>query len=292
LVALPWYLVCYARNGAPFVRELFLKQQFQRLTSDAAQHVQKPWYYVPVLLALLLPWTPLAALLGRRSVLRDPRCAFLLALVVWGVVFFSIAPNKLPGYVLPLVPAAAALVGVALAESRGGRPLLVACAVLLVAFPIASGILPYAVESGITHAPWPAFQWTWFVPGGVAALVWWLDRRDRRLAAVFAIAAAACLGMTYVKMEAATQLSRAASARELWRQIAPHEAETCIASLTRGSTYSLNYYSVTPLPACGVQPRRVEVRQKAGGYPYLWDTSASRTVDPLASGIVPSHFRD
>ena len=36
---------------------------------------------------------------------RDPRKVFLLAWVVWGMVFFSMAANKLPAYILPLLPA-------------------------------------------------------------------------------------------------------------------------------------------------------------------------------------------
>ena len=50
---------------------------------------------------------PLVALAGWRSEWRDPRRAFLLAWVLFGLVFFSAAANKLPGYVLPLLPAAA-----------------------------------------------------------------------------------------------------------------------------------------------------------------------------------------
>jgi 4-amino-4-deoxy-L-arabinose transferase-like glycosyltransferase len=291
LVALPWYLACYWRNGMPFLRELFFKQQLQRLTSGA-EHVQPVWYYLPVFLALLLPWTPLALLLARRTAYDDPRRAFLLALVLWGLLFFSMAPNKLAGYVLPLFPATAALMGLALAETGNPRPLLACCAALLVAFPIAAHVLPYAVESGITHAPRPPLSVVWALPLALGALAWSLDARGRRLAAVFTLAAAASAGMIALKLQAAGELDRRASARQLWRQISPRAAEVCVARLTRSELYSLNYYSVIPLPACGAQPRRLEVRQSPGGPPYLWDNLPVRTVDPLARGIVPSHFRD
>jgi 4-amino-4-deoxy-L-arabinose transferase-like glycosyltransferase len=291
-VALPWYVACYWRNGMPFVRELFVRQQFQRLTSNAAQHGQPFWYYLPVLLGLLLPWTPLALLLPRRTPYRDPRRAFLLALVLWGLVFFSISPNKLPGYMLPLLPPAAALMGVALAEAANPRPLLACCAALLVAFPIAAYVLPYAVESGITHAPWPHFQPVWLLPLAIGALAWNLDARGRRLAAVFTLAAAAGIAIIALKLQAGQELDRRASARALWRKIAPRAAEVCVGGLSRGFLYSLNYYSLSPLPPCGTQPRRIEVRQNPGASPYLWDTLSVRTVDPLALRIVPSHFRD
>jgi 4-amino-4-deoxy-L-arabinose transferase-like glycosyltransferase len=290
-IALPWYVVCYARNGAPFIRELFLKQQLQRLTSGALLHVQPFWYYLPVILALLLPWTPLAGLLFRRSAYRDPRRAFLLALILWGLLFFSISPNKLPGYVLPLLPFAAALMGIALAEAGNPRVLLACCAVLLVGFPVAAALLPSAVGAGLTHSPRPHFQVIWLLPLLFAAGAWILDARGRRLAAVFMVAAGAAIGMIAVKLQAGPQLDRQASARELWRRLSPIAAESCVAGLSRNSLYSLNYYSTVPLPSCASVHNRFEVRQNAGGDTYIWDNNSSRPVDPVPLGSVPSHFR-
>ncbi|MDR3701297.1 MAG: glycosyltransferase family 39 protein [Candidatus Sulfopaludibacter sp.] len=290
-VALPWYLACFWRNGTPFLRELFVKQQFQRLTGSA-DHVQPAWYYPLVLLGLLLPWTPMLLALFSRTLYADPRRSFLLAVVVWGMVFFTLAPNKLAGYVLPLLPPLSALMGVALAEMANPRPLLAACALLLVAFPIAAQVLPYAVETGITHAPFPKFGAEWLVPVAIAALAWVLDARGRRLAALFTVAAGAAAGIIYLKVHSAGELDRMASARGLWLQVSPRAADVCIASLGSNMLYSLNYYSITPLPSCTTQPRRLQLRQDRGRAPSLWDTLSARTVDPLASGIVPSHFRD
>ncbi len=290
-VALPWYLACLWLNGTPFLRELFLKQQFQRLTSNA-DHVQPAWYYLPVLLGLLLPWTPMLLALFRRTLYADPRRLFLLAVVVWGMVFFTLAPNKLAGYVLPLLPPLAMLMGAALAEMANPRPLLAACAVLLVAFPIAAQVLPYAVETGITHAPWPQFGAEWLLPPAIAAVAWALDARGRRLAALFAVAAGAAAWIIYLKAHSASEVDRKASARSLWLRVSPRAADICVASLSSSMLYSLNYYSMTPLPPCTTTPRRLELRQDPGGVPYLWDSLSAKTVDPLAFGIVPSHFRD
>jgi 4-amino-4-deoxy-L-arabinose transferase-like glycosyltransferase len=290
-VALPWYLACLWLNGTPFVRELFLKQQFQRLTGNA-DHVQPASYYPLVLLGLLLPWTPMLLVLLRRTLYADPRRMFLLAVVVWGMVFFTLAPNKLAGYVLPLMPPLAMLMGAALAEMANPRPLLAACAVLLVAFPIAAQVLPYAVETGITHAPWPRFGAEWLLPPAIAALAWVLDARGRRLAALFTVAAGAAAGIIYLKVHSAGELDHKASARGLWLQVSPRAADVCVASLSNSTLYSLNYYSITPLPTCTTQPRRLQLRQNPGGTPYLWDSLFAKTVDPLASSIVPSHFRD
>jgi len=40
LIALPWYLLCYARNGWPFIHELFVVHTFSRITSNELMHVQ------------------------------------------------------------------------------------------------------------------------------------------------------------------------------------------------------------------------------------------------------------
>ena len=291
LVALPWYIACYSRNGMPFLRELFVKQQFRRLTG-AADHVQPAYYYPLVLLGLLLPWTPLLFSLGRRAFYHDARRALLLSVVVWGMIFFTLAPNKLAGYILPLLPPLAALMGCVLAEMANPRPLLVACALLLVAFPLAAGALPYAVESGITHAPLPHFQAIWLLPVAVALAVWVLEGRSRRCAAMFTIAACAACGMIYLKAQSAGELDRRASARTVWRQVAARPGDVCVAGLSRNTLYSLNYYSETPLPACSAQPRKLQLRQNPSGTPYLSEALSLWMVDPLASGIVPSHFRD
>ena len=92
--------------------------------------------------------------------------------------------------------------GPALAEVKNPRPLLVCCAALLVTFPIAAAILPYAVESGISHVPWPHFQAVWLLPVAFGALAWFLDARQRRLAAVFTMAAGAGAGMILLKAQA------------------------------------------------------------------------------------------
>ena len=93
-IALPWYVLCYMRNGRPFLTELFWKHQFQRVVSTTLMHVQPWWFYVPVFVGLLLPWSPLLPALARFRASADPRRRFLLSLVIWGFIFFSIPINN------------------------------------------------------------------------------------------------------------------------------------------------------------------------------------------------------
>lgn len=272
LIALPWYVLCYLRNGRTFLEVFFLQQQFGRFASPALQHSQPWWFYLPVLLAGLLPWSPLAAFLARRGVWRDPRRAFLLAWVLFGLLFFSVAVNKLPGYVLPLLPAVCALMGVGLAEARetGFAPAgLIVSALLLGLFPIAAHILPAAVVSGLSRAPKPALEWTWFLPAAVSLLAWFLARRGRHLDAVIAVAAGAAAGIFWLKATTLPEIDRIASARSLWREVEARRGDVCVEAVNRDIRYGLNYYSGKPLPDCAEEPRPLAVRQASGDPPHL-----------------------
>jgi 4-amino-4-deoxy-L-arabinose transferase-like glycosyltransferase len=295
VVALPWYLLCYLRNGKVFLHDFFVVHNFERFTSNALMHVQPWWFYLPVLAGLLLPWFPLVFLLGRRAAYRDPRRLFLLAWVVFGMVFFTAAANKLPGYLLPLLPAAAALMGVALDEVEAAYvgPLLACCAVLLVVFPMAARMLPAALATGLLKAPLPAFQATWLLAGGVAAAAWLLESRARRLAAVLLIAAGATAGAVYLKRVAAPELDRTVSTRALWRRISGRADDVCIDQIERNWRYGLNYYSGKPLPECSGEARPWWVRQSPGKPPHLAPglPAAIPPVDLHPPGVVTFPFR-
>ena len=252
-VALPWYGLCYWRNGWAFIHEFIVVQHFSRVTSGALMHQRPWWFYLPLVVAALLPWSPLFPLAVRRSG-WDRRKLFLGVWVLAVLVLFSIPINKLPGYILPLLPAAAALMALGLEGAADARWWLAACGGLLVAFPIAAQMLPAAVLSGLSRAPRPGFQVIWLVAPAIAVLAWWLEARGRRLAAVLAVAAGAGLGFGYLKVATLPELDRAASARGLWRQIEPRAAEVCIGDVKRDWQYGLNYYSVTPLPNCSQNP--------------------------------------
>jgi 4-amino-4-deoxy-L-arabinose transferase-like glycosyltransferase len=268
VVALPWYLMVYLRNGLPFL-QVFWDQQFGRMISGALQHAQPWWFYPPRLLALVLPWLPLLPLLGRRKMYRDRRKLFLLLWLLFGLVFFSLSVNKLPSYMLPLLPALAAVLGIALDELADARVWLASCALLLVIFPIAAPVFPAAVANQWAQAAPIAFHWTWLLPAGVAAAVWTLEARGRRAAAVFCVAAGAAAGLVYLKSGSTEALNRMASARTLWQEVAGRREEVCVAGIHRNIRYGLNYYSVIPLPDCSRQERPLAVVQDAGSPPRI-----------------------
>ncbi len=286
-VAVPWYAVCYLRNGRIFWDTLFVRHQFGRFTSDALKHPGPWWFYLPILAGLALPWTPLFGLLGRREGYRDRRRLFLLAWLLFGLLFFSAAANKLPGYMLPLMPAAAALMAVALDETARAGVWLALCAALLVVFAIAAPVLPEAVANGLSRAARPAFHWTWLLPIGVGAAAWMAENRSRRVLAVLLVAIGATVGVVYLKDVTAPDLDRLASSRELWLTIAGRAGEVCVNSLKRDLRYGLNYYSGTPLPDCSQQPRPLRIEQPPGMAPVLVPAPAALTGAIISSPSRP-----
>jgi len=125
-IALPWYFAVQMRNPQ-FFREFILQHNLARFSSDLYHHRQPFWFYLPVTALALVPWTvfAIAAFVEsvrvwwaeRKSVSAGPdfELQFRIFLCCWLVVpmfFFSLSQSKLPGYILPAVPAA----GVLLAE--------------------------------------------------------------------------------------------------------------------------------------------------------------------------------
>jgi 4-amino-4-deoxy-L-arabinose transferase-like glycosyltransferase len=118
VVALPWYLLCAIRNP-DFLRVFLWQHNFERYVSPIFQHRQPFWYFGPIILLALLPWTALlwpVAHEGRRlwrekTWMRSPGF-FFACWAVWPVVFFSFSQSKLPGYILPAIPPLALLCAV------------------------------------------------------------------------------------------------------------------------------------------------------------------------------------
>jgi 4-amino-4-deoxy-L-arabinose transferase-like glycosyltransferase len=122
-IALPWYAAVQARNPQ-FFREFILQHNLARFSSDLYHHRQPFWYYLPVAALALVPWTVFVAAAfveslrigwAKRksaSLAADLELQFGLFACCWLVVpvaFFSISQSKLPGYILPAIPAAAVL---------------------------------------------------------------------------------------------------------------------------------------------------------------------------------------
>jgi 4-amino-4-deoxy-L-arabinose transferase-like glycosyltransferase len=252
-VAAPWYVLCWMRNGQVFVDEFIVKHHLGRFLSDELQHAQPWWYYIPVLLGLLFPWTPAIALLFRRDEYRDSRKLLLGAVIVLAIVFFSASTNKLPGYILPVIPLIAALMGIRLADAPQAPTLFAASALLLILVPVAAAVLPSALVDGLSRAP---FSWPVTIApsivlfGALAGACWWAETRRRRSLSVGLVFGAMLACVILVKARTFPELDRRASARGLWNELLRAGESSCAPNAPRGIRYGLNFYAGYVLPDC------------------------------------------
>ncbi len=119
-IVAPWYILISVRNP-DYLEYFFLKQNIGYFLSRHSRHPKPFYYYIPVLMGGLFPWSlflPLALYRAFRAKSASFRDEVVFALIWFWVVFifFSIASSKLGTYILPLFPAASVLVGVLLSD--------------------------------------------------------------------------------------------------------------------------------------------------------------------------------
>ncbi|MBI4751584.1 MAG: glycosyltransferase family 39 protein [Acidobacteria bacterium] len=145
-----WYGPVIWKHGYLFIEEFFIAHHFQRYTSDKYHHTGPVYFYLPVMLGGLFPWTlfwlhgfaeHLRLLRNRPTPLASQTslklACFCTCWVLFPLLFFSFSGSKLPGYLLPIWPAAALMVGTSIeklstADYAGPRRWLVAGTSLLV----------------------------------------------------------------------------------------------------------------------------------------------------------------
>jgi 4-amino-4-deoxy-L-arabinose transferase-like glycosyltransferase len=124
-VALPWYIAVQIRNPQ-FFREFILQHNLERFATNRYHHRKPFWYYLPVTLVAVLPWSAffiagfIRAIRSWKDKAGDKLPLFLALSIVVVVFFFSASVSKLPGYILPAVPACTLLAAEYL-RSRDGK---------------------------------------------------------------------------------------------------------------------------------------------------------------------------
>ena len=175
LTALPWYILC-ARRNPDFLRIFIIEHNFKRYLTPEFQHIQPFWYYVPILILALLPWTwgLFVWRSGNRRVNRE--FIFFLSFAFFPIFFFSLSKSKLPGYILPAIPPFALLLTNSLNNAlkfdrKVGRVTVVLLATTILGFGI--GIRHYVsnhiLGQDILPAPWTISAWLPLILAGIAA---------------------------------------------------------------------------------------------------------------------------
>lgn len=121
LIVLPWF-VLVQRANPDFLHYFFVVQQFSRFLTQQFNNVMPVWFYLPVILVGLLPWAlflPQAVMQQVRKIKRDEERGVSLFLLLWPLlifIFFSIPSSKIVGYILPVMPPLALVIGYYLAQ--------------------------------------------------------------------------------------------------------------------------------------------------------------------------------
>jgi 4-amino-4-deoxy-L-arabinose transferase-like glycosyltransferase len=251
IVAAPWYVAVYAHNGNQFLGDFFWKHHIERLYSAALEHVQPWYYYVPVLLGGIFPWTPLIGLLASKQARRDERRRFLAGVFCFGFLLFSVSLNKLPGYLLPLLPALFVLIALQfekISGSRVRRLWLLPCALLISIIPMLARALPEWLSVWrFSSLPIRSFTRADLFYIAIPVAVVFLARRSW---AVVLLVVCVAAGAIYLKAIAYPVLDREVSARGLWHEIEGLPGSVCDAGLNREWQYGLALYRGSRLPDC------------------------------------------
>ncbi|TMH15492.1 MAG: glycosyltransferase family 39 protein [Betaproteobacteria bacterium] len=171
-IVLPWFILVQQRNPE-FFHFFFIREHFERFLLPNHHRPGPWWYFVPVLLIGLWPWTPSipAALARAWRAPAQPGFKLDRFLVIWAgvvVVFFSASHSKLPGYVLPAVPAILLLFArhYPYLSERLRRAPAVACIASGLVLTILAAALP-ALSALLSWTEFNAEYSIWLLAGGL-----------------------------------------------------------------------------------------------------------------------------
>src|SRR6266542_2679287 len=113
-----WYGPVIVRNGSAFLNAFFIQHHFARYLSDRYHHAQPVYFYALVLVTLTLPWSGIffEALAQAKKwnwhseEVTSKLSVFLFSWLLFPFLFFSFSKSKLPGYIVPILLAAAGVV--------------------------------------------------------------------------------------------------------------------------------------------------------------------------------------
>jgi 4-amino-4-deoxy-L-arabinose transferase-like glycosyltransferase len=265
-IALPWYFAAQMRNPQ-FFREFILQHNLERFSSDLYHHRQPFWYYLPVTLLAFLPWTVfvVAAMVEpvriwwaeRRLVSPEPdlEWQFSLFACCWlavPVIFFSFSQSKLPGYILPSIPAGAVLLADYLRrklidedQKDVSKGLVVLHALLATAPIVPSRLIADIVNERRLPAGWPLLFAIIVASTLCAAIALTLVGRLRLRMLRFVTLIPVVLSVAAVLRLGATSIDQKLSARPLAIAIASvetHQLPLAVYGVPREMEFGLAFY--------------------------------------------------
>jgi 4-amino-4-deoxy-L-arabinose transferase-like glycosyltransferase len=152
VIGLPWYVAMWLEHGDPYLQSFFVGDNFERFTTERFNDARPVWFYLPVLLGGLMPWSVYLVAFSADAVVRARRRTLRLGdgdwrLIIWVVMpilFFTVSIGKQPRYILPVLPPLAVFIARGVIERIGhGRDRLLTTATWITAAVF--GVLAFAM---------------------------------------------------------------------------------------------------------------------------------------------------
>lgn len=257
IVGLPWYGAMLVEHGPAYAQSFFVGDNFERFATDRFNNPRPLWFYLPVVLGGMLPWSaylvtlgvrPTKELLQRKRRLTDQEWRLL----IWAglpLLFFTMSIGKQPRYILPVLPPLAILLAASLAShiasstdrTRAQTGLIAATWTTAVLLGLMA-VLFVRMQTLFISA-YPAATWTAIVAiGGAAVAVGWVAAR-RAFAWI-----PACLAVTGVVLVLGVQFGalsgrRPEAVEEMAAQVRAHRAAGERVGVHRAFVRNLVFYT-------------------------------------------------
>lgn len=188
LIAAPWHIMVNRANPE-FFDFYFIREHFQRYLTKVHHHYKPAWFYIPILIGGMFPWSVFLMQAVRHAVPPNswkertnyPSEIFLLLWALLIFLFFSASSSKLIPYLLPVLPPLALLIGKYLADGwdrntlwrfdAGRIAYSVITAVLAIGLFIVHRYVPAINTFGMTVVCWTVGGW--LLMGSIAV---WISR--------------------------------------------------------------------------------------------------------------------
>jgi 4-amino-4-deoxy-L-arabinose transferase-like glycosyltransferase len=250
VVALPWYVLC-ARRNPDFLHVFIFQHNFERYLTPMFQHKQPFWFFGPITLLALLPWTPflLATLERGRRILqqntwRTSPGFFFACWALFPILFFSLSQSKLPSYILPAIPPLALLF--ALSATYGftrTRTLSLVISFLIAIVWLILGVVAAEYFMADPHSA-AASKLILAVAALAALLSIFFGSRRNLTALVFTSAFAAAIAVEIAGLSLLPNLDSSVSARDLATLVgASSQPDVYTYRLQRSWNYGLAFYA-------------------------------------------------
>ncbi len=117
VVGLPWYVAMTLTHGTAYLQSFFVGDNLERFATERFNEPRGFWFYIPIVIGGMLPWSMYMLVLPWRSVTGVLRRQRTLTqgewrLLLWTLVpliFFTLSIGKQPRYILPVLPPLAIL---------------------------------------------------------------------------------------------------------------------------------------------------------------------------------------